>query len=80
MNLQDAFLNQIRVAKTPVTVYLTEGRQLKGIVKGFDNFVIMLELSGRDNLVYKHAISTIAPQGPLAFFNAETAKPEEYSG
>lgn len=62
MNLQDAFLNQLRIAKTPVTVYLIGGQQLKGIVKGFDSFSILLELAGKDNLVYKHAISTISQQ------------------
>lgn len=79
MNLQDAFLNQIRVAKTPVTVSLTGGQQLKGIIKGFDNFVIMLELSGKDNLVYKHAVSIISPQSQFGFFSAgenETGKQE----
>lgn len=60
MNLQDAFLNQLRVSQIPVTIFLLGGQQLKGMVKGFDNFSVLMELSGKDNLVYKHAISTIS--------------------
>lgn len=83
MNLQDAFLNQVRVAKTPVIVNLIggqQGQQLKGIVKGFDNFVIMLELSGKDNLIYKHAVSTITPQSQIAFFNSDEKKSSYIEG
>lgn len=79
MNLQDGFLNQMRVAKMPVTVYLMGGQQLKGIVKGFDSFSILLELAGKDNLVYKHAISTICPQDKPAPVRCERNEesPEE---
>jgi host factor-I protein len=61
INLQDVFLNQVRKEYANVTVYLTNGFQLKGIVKGFDNFTVVLESEGRQQLVYKHAISTISP-------------------
>jgi host factor-I protein len=61
INLQDVFLNQVRKEHIPVTVYLTNGFQLKGLVKGFDNFTVVLDSEGRQQLVYKHAISTISP-------------------
>lgn len=61
INLQDVFLNQARRAKLLVTVYLTNGFQFKGIVKGFDSYVVILDCEGRQNLVYKHAISTVIP-------------------
>lgn len=61
INLQDVFLNQVRKEKIPVTIYLTNGFQFKGSVKGFDNFTVILESDGKQNLVYKHAISTIIP-------------------
>ncbi|MEG0894758.1 MAG: RNA chaperone Hfq [Oscillospiraceae bacterium] len=61
LNLQDIFLNQARIERIPVTVFLTNGFQFKGIVKGFDNFTIVLDCDGKQNLVYKHALSTIVP-------------------
>ncbi len=61
MNLQDLFLNQARKDKIAVTIYLTNGFQFKGIVKGFDAFTVVLDTDGKQNLVYKHAISTIIP-------------------
>jgi host factor-I protein len=60
-NLQDAFLNQLRKEKVPVLMYLTNGVRLKGVIKGFDNFVILLKESSQQ-LIYKHAISTIQPE------------------
>ncbi len=60
-NLQDLFLNQARKDKVIVSIYLTSGFQYRGIVKGFDNFVIMLENDGKQSLIYKHAIATIIP-------------------
>jgi host factor-I protein len=62
INLQDVFLNQVRKEHIPVTVYLTNGFQLKGTVKGFDNFTVVLDSDSRQQLIYKHAISTISPQ------------------
>ena len=61
INLQDVFLNQARKDKIPVTIYLTNGFQFKGIVRGFDNYVVILDCEGKQNLVYKHAISTVIP-------------------
>lgn len=61
INLQDVFLNQVRKERIPATIYLTNGFQLKGMVKGFDNFTVILETEGKQQLVYKHAISTVSP-------------------
>jgi host factor-I protein len=65
LNLQDVFLNQVRKEHTAVTVYLTNGFQIKGAVKGFDNFIVMLEGDGKQQMIYKHAISTICPVKPV---------------
>nr|WP_298927902.1 RNA chaperone Hfq [uncultured Erythrobacter sp.] len=64
-NLQDAFLNLLRKNKTPVTMFLVKGVKLQGIVTWFDNFSILLRRDGQSQLVYKHAISTIMPGGPM---------------
>lgn len=61
VNLQDVFLNQVRKDKTSVVIYLTNGFQLKGIVKGFDNYIVILDVEGKTQMIYKHAISTIIP-------------------
>lgn len=66
MNLQDLFLNQARKEKITVTIYLTNGFQFKGKVRGFDNFTVILDCDGKQNLVYKHAISTIIPAKPIS--------------
>jgi len=60
-NLQDNYLNQLRKDKIPVLVYLTNGVRLKGVIKGFDNFVILLK-ENTHSLIYKHAIATIVPE------------------
>lgn len=60
-NLQDSYLNQLRKDKTPVVVYLTNGVRLRGTIKSFDSFVILLE-EGTQSLIYKHAVSTIVPE------------------
>ncbi len=74
MNLQDIFLNQARKEKIPVTIFLTNGFQFKGIVKGFDNFTVILDCENKQNLVYKHAISTIIPLKPISILEAEEDK------
>ncbi|QUL98690.1 MAG: RNA chaperone Hfq [Candidatus Fermentithermobacillus carboniphilus] len=75
INLQDSFLNQIRKENTLTTVYLINGFQLKGIVKGFDSFTVILDSDGKQMLIYKHAISTITPSKPVSFQEArETAE------
>ena len=61
INLQDLLLNQLRKEKLQVTIFLTNGFQLKGIVRGFDNFVVLLESEGKQHMLYKHAISTVCP-------------------
>jgi host factor-I protein len=77
VNLQDIFLNQMRKEKIPVTMYLVNGARLTGTIKGFDNFVILLKQDNQQ-LVYKHAISTIIPDKPVEFLEAlETKKEQE---
>lgn len=71
LNLQDAFLNQCRKEKTPVTIFLVNGFQIKGVVKGFDNFTVIVEMEQKQQLVYKHAISTVAPLKPIGILNLE---------
>lgn len=61
INLQDGFLNQVRKEGIAVTIYLINGFQLRGLVKGFDNFTIILDSDGKQEMVYKHAVSTIMP-------------------
>lgn len=61
INLQDTFLNSLRKNNIFVTVFLLNGFQLKGLVKSYDNFTILLESEGKQNLIYKHAISTFVP-------------------
>lgn len=68
-NLQDMFLNNARKSAILVTVYLTNGFQLKGIVKGFDNFIIMLVSDDKEMMIYKHAVSTITPFKPVLYAN-----------
>ncbi|MEW6586399.1 MAG: RNA chaperone Hfq [Nitrospirota bacterium] len=60
-NLQDTYLNVLRKDRTPVVIYLTNGVRLKGVIRGFDNFVVLLK-ENTYALVYKHAISTIVPE------------------
>lgn len=61
LNLQDIILNTVRKEKIPVTIFLQSGYQFRGMVKGFDSFVIVLDCDGKQNMVYKHAVSTIIP-------------------
>lgn len=60
-NIQDTLLNQIRRDKQTVTFFLMNGFQMKGVVRSFDSFVVILESEGRQQMIYKHAISTIVP-------------------
>jgi host factor-I protein len=62
VNIQDQYLNQMRKDGTNCTVFLLNGFQLRGQIKGFDNFTVLFETEGKQQLVYKHAISTFAPQ------------------
>ncbi|MGZ8369786.1 MAG: RNA chaperone Hfq [Caulobacteraceae bacterium] len=70
-NLQDAFLNAVRKAKTPLTVYLMNGVKLQGVVSWFDNFCILLRRDGQVQLVYKHAVSTIMPSAPVQLYEPD---------
>ena len=63
-NLQDAFLNYIRREKIPVTLFLMNGFQLRGVVRSFDSFVVLID--ARQQMIYKHAISTVAPARPVS--------------
>ena len=69
LNLQDVFLNQARKDKIPVTIYLTNGFQFKGMVRGFDNYIVILDCDGKQNLVFKHAISTIIPYKTISILD-----------
>ena len=64
-NLQDLFLLSARRTRVPVTVFLVNGFQMRGIVTGFDSFVVILESDGKQQMLYKHAISTIVPVSPV---------------
>ncbi len=70
INLQDVFLNQARKDRVNLTIYLTNGFQFKGIVRGFDNYTIILDCDGKQNIVYKHAVSTIIPARPITVLNS----------
>ena len=61
LNIQDLFLNNARKNRAPIIVYLISGFQMRGIVKSFDNYVILLESDGKESMIYKHAVSTITP-------------------
>ena len=65
-NLQDAFLNYIRREKIPVSLFLMTGFQLRGVVRSFDSFVVLIDADGRQQMIYKHAISTVAPARPVS--------------
>lgn len=75
VNLQDIFLNHMRKEKVPVTIYLVNGARLTGTIKGFDNFVILLKHENQQ-LVYKHAISTIIPDRPIELSEGAEQKNE----
>lgn len=61
INLQDAFLNQLRKENIVATIFLVNGYQIKGSIRSFDNFTILLDVEGKQQMVYKHAISTVIP-------------------
>jgi host factor-I protein len=70
-NLQDTFLNSVRKAKTPLTIFLVNGVKLQGVVSWFDNFCVLLRRDGQSQLVYKHAISTIMPAHPVQLYEPD---------
>jgi len=65
MNLQEAILKEVIRERVPLTLFLMNGFQLRGIITGFDSFVVVLVSDGKQQMIYKHAISTLAPMKPL---------------
>lgn len=63
--LQEAILREVQADRVPVTLFLMNGFQLRGVITGFDSFVVVLVTDGRQQMIYKHAISTLAPIRPL---------------
>ncbi len=76
-NLQDVFLNQVRKDKAPVTIFLVNGVKLQGVITWFDNFCVLLRRDGHSQLVYKHAISTVMPAGPLQLFEPDSEEKDD---
>ena len=70
-NLQDIFLNQARKNGIPLTVFLMNGFQIRGVCTGFDNFTVIMNTDGKQQMIYKHAISTIVPMRAIALDNEE---------
>ena len=77
INLQDVFLNQVRKDRQAITVFLLSGFQIRGYVTGFDNYTVVLDCEGKQELIYKHAISTIIPTYPVNFISAQKEQAEE---
>ena len=73
IKLQDTFLNRARQEKVPLTVFLTNGFQLRGVVRGFDTFIILFDCDGKQEMIYKHAISTVIPQRRLEMTSRKDA-------
>ena len=65
INLQEAILSEVKREKVPVTLFLMNGFQLRGTITGYDSFVVVLVTDGKQQMIYKHAISTLAPMKPL---------------
>jgi host factor-I protein len=70
-NVQDVFLNALRKSKISCTVFLINGVKLQGIISWFDNFSVLLRRDGHTQLIYKHAISTVMPSGPIQLFDPD---------
>ena len=76
-NLQDVFLNQVRKDKSPVTIFLVNGVKLQGVITWFDNCCVLLRRDGHSQLVYKHAISTVMPDGPVQLFGPDSEEKDD---
>jgi len=72
VNIQESFLNLARKQHMSVAVFLTNGFQIKGVVRGFDQYVVILDVMGKQNMIYKHAISTIIPQDNLNYSQTDS--------
>ena len=70
-SLQEQFLKSVRQERTTVTVFLMNGFQLRGVVTGYDNYAVIVQSDGRQNMIYKHAISTISPAAPVRLRGAD---------
>ena len=77
INLQENFLNQARKENVPVTIHLMNGFQIKGMIRGFDQFTVVIDSMGRQQMVFKHAISTITPARPLGGNKPDAEKKAE---
>ena len=75
VNLQDLFLLRAREDRLNVTVFLMNGFQMRGIITGYDPFVVVLDTDGKQQVIYKHAISTIVPIRPVELWEAEEPVP-----
>ena len=74
--LQDLFLARARRSQSPVTMFLMNGFQMRGTIAAFDSFTVILNSDGKQNLIYKHAISTVCPARPLDVSDCEGEKPD----
>lgn len=77
VNLQDTFLNMARKENVEVIIYLINGAQVRGRVKGFDNYTVLLESAGKMQMVYKHAVSTVVPMRRLSNIYGEASRARE---
>ncbi len=73
-NLQEVFLNYGRKERVPMTVFLTNGFQMRGTIRAYDNFTLVLDADGREQLIYKHAISTIIPARPVPLMQVDAER------
>ena len=71
-HIQDLFLSRARRSRVNVTMFLMNGYQMRGVITGFDQFVVVLVSDGKQQVIYKHAISTIAPERPVSLEEEET--------
>jgi host factor-I protein len=76
-NLQDIFLTQVRRDRLGVTLFLMNGFQMRGVVSGFDAYTVVLMTEGKQQIIYKHAISTIVPERPVSLTGSESRAPGE---
>ena len=74
INLQEAILKEVRRDKVPVTLFLMNGYQLRGVVTGFDAFVVVVHSEGKQQIIYKHAISTIIPIRPVSILESDSVE------
>lgn len=77
LNFQDRILSTLRQQGQSTTVFLTNGFQIRGIVRGFDNYIVIIESDGKQQMIYKHAISTVVPQRRIDLWREDTAAPQD---